>query len=374
MRVSDGPDSPTMDFELSDDQVALQDAARDLLDSSASPRRVRRVFDADEGVDRELWEAMVEQGWPGIAVPEELGGVGLGAVEAAVLLEQVGAHVGPAPFLQNYVALDALVRAVENGVGAAGPFIDRLVGGDAIGTVAWTAVEASADGGGHLLRGETEPVIFGPLADLALVRATDGSEQGLYLVELASCRPTPEPAMDRTRQLGWLRLDGVAGLRLGGADAVEAFLDTGATAHAAEMLGGASRALEMSVEYAKQREQFGRPIGSFQAVKHRCADMLVDVEGMRSAVHYAAWAIGARDADRSVAASTAKTWCSDASKRVMASALQVHGGIGFTWEHDIHFFLKRAQLDQVSFGDAVFHRARLGELLRERVAAGESVI
>ena len=140
------------------------------------------------------------------------------------------------------------------------------------------------------------------------------------------------------------------------------------------MLGGAARALDMAVEYAKDRVQFGRPIGSFQAVKHRCADMLVDVEGMRSTVYWAAWCIGAGDPDATVAASTAKIWCSDASKRVMASALQVHGGIGFTWEHDLHFFMKRAQLDQVSFGDAAFHRARLTDRLRPRVEAGESIV
>jgi alkylation response protein AidB-like acyl-CoA dehydrogenase len=130
----------------------------------------------------------------------------------------------------------------------------------------------------------------------------------------------------------------------------------------------------MAVEYAKDRVQFGRPIGSFQAVKHRCADMLVDVEGMRSSEYWAAWCIGAGHDDGSVAASTAKVWCSDASKRVMASSLQVHGGIGFTWEHDMHLFLKRAQLDQVSFGDASFHRQRLADLLRPRVEAGRSVI
>jgi alkylation response protein AidB-like acyl-CoA dehydrogenase len=131
--------------------------------------------------------------------------------------------------------------------------------------------------------------------------------------------------------------------------------------------------LDLAVEYAKDRVQFGRPIGSFQAVKHRCADMLVDVEGMRSTALWAAWCLGADD-DASVAASTAKTWGSDASKRVMASGLQVHGGIGFTWEHDLHLFLKRAQLDQLAFGDATFHRARLAALLRPRVAAGQSVV
>ena len=132
--------------------------------------------------------------------------------------------------------------------------------------------------------------------------------------------------------------------------------------------------MTMAVEYAKDRVQFGRPIGSFQAVKHRCADMLVDVEGIRSSAYWAAWCLGVDDPDRAIAASTAKTWAGDASKRVMASALQVHGGIGFTWEHDLHLFLKRAQLDQSTFGDASWHRARLGGLLREKVDAGMSVL
>ncbi|KAA0236144.1 MAG: hypothetical protein EDR02_02835 [Actinobacteria bacterium] len=180
--------------------------------------------------------------------------------------------------------------------------------------------------------------------------------------------------MDRTRELGWLVFDGTPGVRLGGAEAVEAFIDLGSTAYAAEMLGAAAEMLDASVEYAGERVQFDRPIGSFQAVKHRCADMLVDVEGMRSAVYYASWAISASDADASIAASTAKIWCSDASKRVMASALQVHGGIGFTWESDVHLYLKRSQLDEVSFGDASWHRSRLARLLRPRIEAGESVI
>jgi alkylation response protein AidB-like acyl-CoA dehydrogenase len=180
--------------------------------------------------------------------------------------------------------------------------------------------------------------------------------------------------MDRTRELGWLRFDDTPATFLGGAAAVDAVVDRGATYTAAEMLGGAERVLAMAVEYAKVRVQFGRPIGSFQAVKHRCADMLVDVEGMRSSVYWAAWCIGAEDTDRSVAASTAKIWGADASKRVMASALQVHGGIGFTWEHDLHLFMKRAQLDQLTFGDAAFHRERLAALLRPRVEAGQSVL
>jgi alkylation response protein AidB-like acyl-CoA dehydrogenase len=161
---------------------------------------------------------------------------------------------------------------------------------------------------------------------------------------------------------------------VGGADAVARHLDVGATLLAAELLGASQHMLDESVAYAKDRVQFDKPIGSFQAVKHRLADMLVDVEGMRSAVYYAAWCLSADDPDASIAASTAKAWCSDAATRVLASALQVHGGIGFTWEHDTHLYLKRGQLDAQAFGGATFHRTRLARLLRPRVEAGESVV
>jgi alkylation response protein AidB-like acyl-CoA dehydrogenase len=188
--------------------------------------------------------------------------------------------------------------------------------------------------------------------------------------------------MDVTRQLGWLRSASLADaprLEVGGGAEVARHLDVAAVAYAAELLGVAQRALELAVAYAKDRVQFGRPIGSFQAIKHRCADMLVDVEGMRSAVYWAAWTLGDADADagdedRAIAASTAKAWCGDAASRVLASALQVHGGIGFTWEHDLHLYLKRAQLDCVAFGDATHHRARLARLIRARVEGGRSLI
>ncbi|HTZ09523.1 MAG TPA: acyl-CoA dehydrogenase family protein, partial [Acidimicrobiales bacterium] len=183
-----------------------------------------------------------------------------------------------------------------------------------------------------------------------------------------------EPAMDRTRSLSWLAFDATPAVPLGDGEAADLLLDRAATAVSAEMLGAADHVLAMTVQYAKDRVQFGRPIGSFQAVKHRCADMLVDVEGMRSAAYYAAWAVGAGAPDADAAASAAKVWCSDAARRVMASALQVHGGIGFTWEHDLHLFLKRSELDQVSFGDAAWHRERLAALLRPRAERGEPVL
>ena len=367
-----------MDFELSDDQVALQGAARDLLDDAAAPAVVRAHVDAGGGLLRGLWAAMVEQGWGAIAVPEDLGGVGLGWVEVAVLAEQVGAHVAPAPFVQHVVALDALVRASGRGVGGATDLVAGLVAGEAFATAAWSPLEARAAGGGWTLHGRTEPVPFAPSADVAVVRAVDAADPSrelLVAVDLAAAgRPERLPAMDLTREVGRIEVDGASGVLLGEAEAVADHLDAGASALSAELLGVGARSLDLAVEYAKEREQFGRPIGSFQAVKHRCADMLVDVEGMRSVTYHAAWCHAAGDRDASVAASTAKTWCSDAATRVTASALQVHGGIGFTWECDVHLYVKRTQLDRGAFGDAVAHRARLGALLRDRVAAGHSVL
>ena len=362
-----------MDFDLSDDQLALRDGARELLDGLAPTTRVRAVAETAERWDRDLWAGMVEQGWLGVEVPEAAGGLGLGAVELAVLLEEVGRHVAPVPFLPTVLALDALQRAGSPAVA------EQLLAGEGTACVAWSrdaeAVRGEPDGEGWAVSGRPDPVTFAPTADLALVPGVDADGPALFALHLDVVgRPPVEPAMDLTRPIGWLHLDRVPARRLGGADAVNALLDRGAAFTALEMLGGASRVLELAVEYAKDRVQFGRPIGSFQAVKHRCADMLVDVEGMRSSAYWAAWCVAAGDVDASVAASTAKTWGSDASKRVMASALQVHGGIGFTWEHDLHLFLKRAQLDQLSFGDAVFHRARLAALLRPRVEAGESVL
>lgn len=369
-----------MDFELSDDQLALADAARDLLAKRSAPEQVRAVVDAGGGWDRDLWLAMAEQGWTGITVPTELGGVGLGWVEAAVLLEQVGAHLAPAPILSHLVALDgvvAAVAAVGEDRGAARAWVEPLVTGTAVATAVSTPVAAAGDdASGWRLSGTPEPAVFGPSADIVVVPAVgpDG-EAGLFLVEQAAdARPLPESAMDRTRELGWLHFHATPAVRLGRAEAAARHLDRGATAYSAELLGVCGRAMDMAVAYAKERVQFGRPIGSFQAVKHRCADMLVDVEGMRSTALYAAWAIGADDPDAAVAASTAKTWCSDASKRVLSSTLQVHGGVGFTWESDVHLYLKRGQLDQVSFGDATFHRTRLARFLRAKVEAGESVI
>lgn len=347
-------DAPPMDFDLSADQNALREAAKDLLDAECGSDRVR----ASEGFDAELWAAMVEQGWTGVAVDESLGGVGLGTVEAAVLLEQAGAHVAPVPLTQQLIALEALAETEW------GP---ALLSGESIAAVVRTPLERAADGS---VSGRPEPVIYGARADVLIAPAGDA----LVAVDLRDIERTAEPAMDMTRELAWIDLDRAPAIVVGDAAAVAAHLDRGAIYHSAEMLGGAETVMQLAVDYAKEREQFGRPIGSFQAVKHRCADMLVDVEGMRSAVYHAAWALGAGDADGPVAAATAKVWCSDAAVRVAESALQVHGGIGFTWESDVHLYLKRAQLDSVAFGDARHHRKRLASLLAARLETGGSVL
>ncbi len=362
-----------MDFDLSEDQIALRDGAAALLDGMCSTVRVRAVAETDSGWDADLWDAMVAQGWLGVAVPEADGGLGLGGVELAVLLEQIGRHVAPVPVLASAVAICAL-RATGSA-----SLVGELLEGKIKACVAWSrssrAVRAERSAEVWALTGRCDPVPFSPIADIAIVWAEDADGAALFLVDLRELgRPNAQPAMDLTRPIGWIELNGTSAERIGGADGADALLNMAAMACSAEMLGASSRAMEMAVEYAKERVQFGRPIGSFQAVKHRCADMLVDVEGMRSSSYWAAWCIEAADPDASIAASTAKIWCSDASKRVMASALQVHGGIGFTWEHDLHLFLKRAQLDQLSFGDAVFHRARLAAMLRTKVEAGESVL
>ncbi len=333
-----------MDFDLSDDQVALRDAARELLVDRCSPEQL----DALTGVDRDLWAHMVAQGWTAVTVDEVHGGLGLGLVEATVLATEVGAHVAPVPLAQQLHALDVLDESAWR---------DPLLSGEAIGT----SCARRLDFDGAAVTGVTEPVMWGASADVLIAPCGDG----LLEVPLESLERRAEPAMDASRELAWLRFDSMPATLVDGPDAMERFHDLGALFSSAGTLGASEAAMNLAVDYAREREQFDRPIGSFQAVKHRCADMLVDVEAMRSAVLYAAWALDVGDDEGSVAASIAKVWCADAGLRVAQSALQVLGGIGFTWESPAHRYLKRVQLDRVSFGDATEHRRRLAAHLRE---------
>ncbi len=359
-----------MDFDLSPEQRELQDAARHLLDDHAGSADVRAHLASADRYDHKLWAAMADQGWCAVAVPEDEGGLGLGWVEAAVLVEEVGRHVAPVPLAPQLLTLAAL-----RGVAGHDDLRERLLSGSALGAVAWTArgdVTASDGGEGAVaLTGRLGPVEGAAIADVLVVVVPDG----VHLVDLEAVgRPAAQPAMDLTRTLAWVDLDATPAVRIGDTSAAAALGALGALTSSAELLGGSGRVLELATEYAKDRVQFGVPIGSFQAVKHRCADMLVDVEGMRSATWYAAWAASTGEPGWEMAASTAKVWCADASRRVMASGLQVHGGIGFTWEHDLHLYIKRAQFSQRDFGDAAHHRTLLATGLRAMVQAGDGVM
>jgi alkylation response protein AidB-like acyl-CoA dehydrogenase len=317
---------------------------------------------------------MADQGWLALELPEEEGGLGLGMVEVAVLCEQIGRRLVAAPYLPTILALGALAHPEARDHLVTTQWRTALAEGTAIGCLAYVPDAHMLDVVTHddavLLTGATGPIVFAPSADIAVV-VTDAA---VYAVDLAEHgRPAPLSAMDRTRELGALAFSATPALRVGDASAAALLLDRAATACSAEMLGAADHVLGMTVAYAKDRVQFGKPIGSFQAIKHMLADALVDVEGMRSTAYYAAWCAAADDQERSLAASMAKSWCSDASRRVMAAGLQAHGGIGFTWEHDMHLFVKRSQLDQVSYGDGAWHRDRIAALLRQRLASGLSI-
>jgi len=359
-----------MDFDLSVEQQELQAAARHLLDDRAGSSQVRAHLASGDLFDRALWEAMAEQGWCAVAVAENEGGLGLGWVEAAVLLEEVGRHVAPVPLAPQLLTLSAL-----SGLSGVDDLRSGLLSGSALGAVAWTArpdaVHVDSDPEKPELSGRLGPVDGAPAADALVVVLPDG----VYLVDQSAVgRPPAQPAMDLTRTLAWVDLEATPARRIGGATDSARLGGLGALAMSAELLGGSGRVLELATEYAKNRIQFGVPIGSFQAVKHRCADMLVDVEGMRSATWYAAWSASTVEPGWDLAASTAKVWCADASKRVMSSGLQVHGGIGFTWEHDLHLYIKRAQYSQLAYGGAVHHRTTLAAGLRSLVETGSGVM
>jgi len=388
-------DCAAVDFDLSSDQQALREAAASLLDGMAGSDALRArvgagaivgtlpgagaasgetAADAPRGYDNAVWSAMAEQGWLAIELPEDEGGLGMGMVELAVLCEEIGRRLVAAPFLSSIVALGALCGDEARADAGTKEWREALGQGDTVGCVAAApgprSLTVSGTQGQVRLSGKTSPVAYAPSADVAVVLA-DG---GVYGVDLRTeGRPEPLSAMDRTRELGVLAFDGTPSRFLGGVAAADLLIDRAATLASAEMLGAADHVLALTVQYAKDRVQFGKPIGSFQAVKHMLADALVDVEGMRSTAYYAAWCAAAGDPERPLAASMAKAWCSDASRRVMAVGLQVHGGIGFTWEHDMHLYLKRAQLDQVSYGDAAAHRDRIATLLRARLEAGDTL-
>jgi alkylation response protein AidB-like acyl-CoA dehydrogenase len=331
-----------VNFDLTDDQRAIQRTARDFLADAYPAAEVRRLaYETPRGFTDEGWAAMCELGWPALLVPEEHGGLGLGVVELAVVQEELGAALAPSPFLSTVAA--AAVIADAGSDEQRERWLPALAAGEARGAVAtvlddagWTAVP-DADG-----------------ADVIVVRENDAWSL------TADTSAEAVEALDSTRRLWRVRAD--RDLEPLPGEGERAF-DVVAVALAAESVGVARRAMDMAVQYAKEREQFGRPIGAYQAVSHACAQMLLEVEGARSTTLYAAWALDHEPESGPLAASMAKAYASDAGWRVPAAALQVHGGIGFTWEHDLHLWLKRGKANAYVWGDSRAHRTRVADLI-----------
>lgn len=329
-----------MDFGLTDDQREIQRTARELLERRATPERVREHAEAERS-DAELWAELGELGWPGIAIAEEHGGQGLGGVELAILCEELGRAAAPVPFLGTVVAAILIEHAGSEEQRER--WLTRLAAGSAVGAVGAPGLVPGADGADVIVLVEGE-----------VARA------------LAAEEATIEPAasIDPTRPAATVGADAGVGGELPGD--VGAALDRALVPVAAELVGVAGSALEMTVAYVKDRRQFGSPVGAFQAVSHRCAQMLLETESARAAVSWAAWATGADPERLPEAAAMAKAAASEAGRDVTAAAIQLHGGIGFTWEADVHWLYKRAQLDAALLGGAAAHRARLARILADR--------
>jgi alkylation response protein AidB-like acyl-CoA dehydrogenase len=351
-----------MNFDFSDEQRAIKDTAREFLASRYPLTEARRMAEEEgAGYDLERWREICELGWPGIFVPEEEGGQGLGIVELVILQEELGYALAPTPFFSNACAALVLQAA------GARDRLPALAGGEQRATVAVVdeegtrtpdACELVADG--SRLTGTKVLVHDAQGADFLVVAVRERP----YVVEADADGVTvaATPGLDPTRGLHEVRFEGVEGSPLEPNEEIALMGGAMAVALAAESVGVAQRAMEMAVEYAKERKQFERPIGAYQAVSHRCAQMLLEVEGARSVTYYAAWALDNEPQSAMLAASMAKAYASDAGWRVTASALQVLGGIGFTWEHDLHLLLKRAKANAHAFGDARWHREQVAEL------------
>lgn len=361
-----------MDFALTPEQTLLQRTARDVLASGMPMSRVRAAMDDARGLDDADWRRLAELGWPGLIVAEEHGGAGLGMIELALVLGEMGRVAMPGPFLSTIIAGRALAHGGDDTQRRR--WLPGLADGSRRATLA--LLEASArwdfdgvtavarpDGDGWTLAGTKLFVPDAHVADLVVcaVRRADDGEPTLVVFDAAEAVVTPQPSVDRTRRVCSVALDGVriGADRLLAGDAtatLAAVLTEARVALAADMTGGAERVLEMTVEHVKTRRQFGQPIGAFQAVQHACADMMVAVECAKAATTYAAWAVAERADDAAVAAATAKATAGDAYRQVTAKAIQLHGGIGFTWEHDLHVYYKRAMSTEVTFGDATWSR------------------
>ena len=369
-----------MQFAFTEEQDQLRSFVRQFLDEKSDEAAVRALMETEQGYDEAVWSQMAEQlGLQSLIIPEAYGGQGFSWVELVVVLEEMGRSLLCAPFFSSVVlATSALMLSGDEA--AQSEYLPKIASGELIATVAVTeengrwdesgvTATATAAGDSWTIDGAKHYVLDRHTAGLIIVAARTAAGVSLFAVDgdAAGLERTALSTMDQTRKQAKLTLSGTPATLIGtdgaGWATLEAMLDRAAVGLAAEQVGGAQKVLDMSVEYAKDRVQFGRPIGSFQAIKHKCADMLLEVESAKSAAYYAAWCAAEENDELPAMASLAKSYCSEAYFHATAENIQIHGGIGFTWEHPAHLYFKRAKSSELLFGDPTYHR----ELLAERI-------
>ncbi len=377
-----------MDFGFSQEQEMLRATARKFFENECPSTFVRKMLDDPAGVTADFWQKLAEQGWLGLIYPEAYGGVGLGFVDLTVLMEEMGRAVMPGPYFST-VLLGGLTILEGGSDSQKKEWLEKISSGAAKVTLAWTEPNARWDAtavtlaaresrGGFTLSGTKLFVHDAHTADAVVVAARTANggsaEDGITLFLVPKDARGLEvkllPTMDQTRKLCEVTLkdvsvgaDALVGEKGKGWQPLARVVDRATVALCGEMCGGAQKVLDMTTEYAKIRVAFGKPIGAYQAVKHTAADMLVDVESAKSITYYAAWAVDEQVAESPLAASMAKAYVSDAFRKVAAAGIQLHGGIGFTWEHDLHLYFKRAKGSEFTFGDATYHRERVAQLI-----------
>lgn len=362
-----------MQFGLSESQKILKDNARKFFSVECPVSEVRRLMGTDTAYDAALWSKMAEQGFTGIIFPEEFGGLGLGKVELILLLEEMGYALVPGPFFSTV----ALAGSLLDGCGSPEQkkkYLEPICNGHARSTAAIlldpNAADAKVTISGGKLTGRKLFVQDAGVADSILVVTSSG----VFVVESKApgLTVTPMKTMDLTRKLYSVEFSNTPAEKLANPLGWARALDLATAALVAEMVGGMQRTLDITVQYAKTRKQFGKPIGSFQAVQHQCADMYLETESSRSAAYYAAWTLEEDAPDAPVAVSIAKMYASDACRNVGNHGIQVHGGMGFTWENDLHLYYRRAKASETMLGDAGHHRERIARLVIDAGAAAQT--
>jgi alkylation response protein AidB-like acyl-CoA dehydrogenase len=356
-----------MQFGLSESQEFLKDSARKFFAGECPSAEMRRLMETDTAYDAALWSNLTDQGYTGIIFPEEYGGVGLGKVELMLLMEEAGRALLPGPFFSTVVLAGSVLDAVGTPASKK-RYLAAICRGESRATVAileagasWNPRDIQLSAANGKLTGEKFFVSDAAIADFIVVVARNG----VFLVDSKAngLKISPMSGMDLTRKLYVVEFSNTPAEEIGSTKDLPRAFEIATTALAAELVGGMQRILEITVEYAKTRKQFGKPIGIFQAVQHQCADMYLETESSRSAVYYAGWALEENSPDAATAVSIAKMYASDAGRTVGNRGIQIHGGMGFTWENDLHLYYRRAKASETAFGDATFHRERIASMV-----------